>query len=87
MKVFNGVELIPYLEPENGRLAADQLPVLYVRNCAVYITRRQKIDLFLDVMGSTSVGYPMPAERSIDINEMIDFEFAEYLTIRNQYVK
>lgn len=79
MKVLKGDNLIPYLEPEKGRLEADQLPVLYVRNCAVYITRRKEIDLFIDLMGNTSVGYPMPAERSIDINEMIDFEIAEFL--------
>lgn len=79
MKVLKGDELIPFLEPEKGRLAADQLPVLYVRNCAVYLTRRKDLDSFIDVMGNTSVGYPMPAERSIDINEMIDFEIAEYL--------
>lgn len=79
MKVLKGDELIPFLEPEKGRLAADQLPVLYVRNCAVYLTRRKEIDSFIDVMGNISVGYPMPAERSIDINEMIDFEIAEYI--------
>ena len=82
MKVMKGDELIPFLEPEKGRLAADQLPVLYVRNCAVYLTRRKEIDSFIDVMGNTSVGYPMPAERSIDINEMKDFEIAEYLFSR-----
>lgn len=84
MKVLKGDELIPFLEPEKGRLAADQLPVLYVRNCAVYFTRREDIDSFIDVMGNTSVGYPMPAERSIDINEMIDFEIAEYLFNKNE---
>jgi CMP-N-acetylneuraminic acid synthetase len=65
-------------------LAADQLQVLYVRNGAVYLTRRNKIDTFIDVMGNTSVGYPMPAERSIDINEIIDFEIAEYLFNNNE---
>ena len=84
MKVLKGDELIPFLEPEKGRLAADQLQVLYVRNGAVYLTRRNKIDTFIDVMGNTSVGYPMPAERSIDINEIIDFEIAEYLFNNNE---
>jgi CMP-N,N'-diacetyllegionaminic acid synthase len=79
MKVLDGEELIPFLEPEKGRLAADQLPVLYVRNCAVYITRREDIASFSDVMGRRSVGYLMPPERSIDINEMFDFDLAEYL--------
>jgi CMP-N,N'-diacetyllegionaminic acid synthase len=79
MKVLEGDELIPFLEPEKGRLAADQLPVLYVRNCAVYITRREGIEYFTDVMGKRSVGYLMPHERSVDINELFDFELAEFL--------
>jgi CMP-N,N'-diacetyllegionaminic acid synthase len=84
MKVLKGDELIPFLEPEKGRLAADQLQVLYVRNGAVYLTRRKEIDTFIDVMGNTSVGYLMPAERSIDINETIDFKIAEYLFNNNE---
>ncbi len=83
MKVMKGDELVPFFEPEKGRLAADQLPILYVRNCAVYITRRKNLDSFIDVMGNTSVGYPMPSERSIDINEMFDFEIAEYIYLKN----
>ena len=83
MKVFKGDKLIPFLEPEKGRLAAGQLPVLYVRNCAVYLTRRKELDSFIDVMGNISVGYPMLADRSIDINEMVDFEIAEYLYEKN----
>jgi CMP-N-acetylneuraminic acid synthetase len=79
MKVMKGDELIPFIEPEKGRLSADQLPVLYVRNCAVYVTRREDIESFTDVMGRRSVGYLMPAERSVDINELFDFELAEFI--------
>ena len=84
MKVLDGDKLIPFLEPEKGRLAADQLPVLYVRNCAVYITRRENIESITDVMGRRSVGYLMPAERSVDINELFDFELAEFIYCKNE---
>jgi CMP-N-acetylneuraminic acid synthetase len=30
-------------------------------------------------MGRRSVGYLMPAERSVDINELFDFELAEFI--------
>jgi N-acylneuraminate cytidylyltransferase/CMP-N,N'-diacetyllegionaminic acid synthase len=83
MKVMKGDELIPFIEPEKGRLSADQLPVLYVRNCAVYLTRRKSLDSFIDVMGNTSIGYIMPPERSFDINELLDFKIAEYLYLNN----
>lgn len=83
MKILKGDELIPYFEHEKGRLADYQLPVVYVRNCSVYVSRRKNLDTFTDVMGEKCVGYIMPAERSIDINEMIDFELAEYLFNKN----
>ena len=76
---MDGDELVPFFEPERGRLSAEELPVLFVRNCAVYITRRKNIESFADVMGNRSVGYVMPAKRSVDINELFDFEIAEFL--------
>jgi CMP-N,N'-diacetyllegionaminic acid synthase len=79
MKVMRDKELLPFLEDENGRFAAHELPSVYVRNCAVYATWRRDLETRKDVIGKKSFGYVMPAERSVDINEMIDFRFAEFL--------
>ncbi|MFZ6012427.1 MAG: cytidylyltransferase domain-containing protein [Bacteroidota bacterium] len=79
LKVMNGSELHPFLEDEKGRFSAAQLPDIYVRNCAVYVTWRNDLETRSDVIGAKSVGYVMPPETSVDINEMIDFEFAEFI--------
>lgn len=71
--------LLPFIEDEAGRFAAHELPDIYVRNCAVYATWRKDLENRTDVIGKTSVGYVMPADTSVDINEPLDFEFAEFL--------
>ena len=79
LKVLKGKELLPYIEEEKGRFAAHELPDVYVRNCAVYVTWRRDLETRPDVIGNKSLAYEMPAEISADINSMMDFEFAEYL--------
>ena len=81
MKVLEGDRLLPYLEEERGRMAAHELPMIYVRNCSVYATRRRVIDGG-GVIGDDCRAYVMPRERSLDINEELDLEFAEFLLSR-----
>lgn len=78
LKVKKDDLLLPFWEEENGRMAAHELPELYVRNCAVYVSRSSTISDG-KIIGDNCVGYLMPRERSIDINDPIDFEFAEFL--------
>jgi len=81
LKVMTGDRLLPYFEEELGRMAAHQLPEVYVRNCAVYASRRRVIDSG-QVIGDDCRGYVMPPERSLDINDELDFEFAEFMLPR-----
>ncbi len=78
LKTMEGDLLLPYLEEENGRMAAHELPELFVRNCSVYVSSMKIIEEGR-IIGDKCMGYVMPRERSIDINDPIDFEFAEYL--------
>lgn len=78
MKIMEDTELKPYLEEEAGRMAAHELPELYVRNCSVYVSKIKVIEAG-KIIGNKCLGYEMPRERSIDINDSIDFEFAEFL--------
>lgn len=79
LKTIKNDELLPFIEDENGRFASHDLPDIYVRNCAVYATWRKDLEIRPDVIGKKSLAYIMPPETSVDINDMIDFEFAEYL--------
>lgn len=81
LKTLVDNELKPFFEDENGRMADFELPELYVRNCSVYVSRIESIKKNL-IIGEKCLGYIMPRERSIDINEPIDFAFAEFLMSR-----
>jgi CMP-N-acetylneuraminic acid synthetase len=78
LKVKEGDLLLPYMEEENGRMAAHELSELYVRNGSVYVSR---IDTIKEgkIIGKVCLGYEMSRERSLDINDPIDFEFAEFI--------
>ena len=82
LKRLVGDKLLPYLEEERGRMAAHELPELYVRNCAVYVTKRASIEAGA-LVPEESAGYVMPRERSVDINDGLDFAFAEFLLSRS----
>jgi CMP-N-acetylneuraminic acid synthetase len=81
LKVLSGDRLLPYLEEERGRMAAHELPKLYVRNCSVYATRASVVAAGA-IIGADCRAVVMPRERSIDINDELDFSFAEFLVSR-----
>ncbi|MBK6846059.1 MAG: acylneuraminate cytidylyltransferase family protein [Proteobacteria bacterium] len=81
LKRLEGDRLWPYLEEERGRMAAHELPRLFVRNCSVYASRRAVIDGGA-ILGDDCRGFVMPAERSVDINTARDLLFAEFLLQR-----
>lgn len=83
LKVKKDDLLLPFWEEENGRMAAHELPELYVRNCAVYVSRSSTITSG-KIIGDHCVGFLMPRERSVDINDPIDFEFAEFLMSKHK---
>jgi CMP-N-acetylneuraminic acid synthetase len=77
-KVMSDDRLLPYFEAEAGRMAAHELPRVFVRNCSVYAVRRETIDAG-PIIGDDCRGYIMPRERSLDINDDMDLAFAEFL--------
>lgn len=85
MKVLDGNRLLPFLVDEQGRMAAHELPEIYVRNCSVYASRRGTIQRGL-VIGEDCRGYPMPRSRSLDINDETDFLFAQFMASRRNQI-
>lgn len=77
-----GHEMEPFMGDvslEGDNLVIQNLPVFFYPNGAVYVTRR---DVLMKgrIYGSTQVyGYMMPSERSIDLEEELDFKVAEAL--------
>lgn len=83
LKVKEGDELLPFLEEEKGRMAAHELSELYARNGSVYVSTMDTIQKN-QIIGDICLGYEMPRERSLDINDPLDFEFAEFIINRNE---
>lgn len=85
LKLLEGDRLRPFLMDEQGRMAAHELPPVYARNGSVYASRRRVIEQDR-VLGDDCRGYVMPRERSVDINDELDWEFAEFLARRREGV-
>jgi CMP-N,N'-diacetyllegionaminic acid synthase len=80
-KRMDGSRVLPFYEEEQGRMASHELPEAFVRNCSVYASRRDVIERGV-IIGEDCRGFVMPRERSVDINDELDFEFAEFLCSR-----
>ncbi len=79
LKRIEDDKILPLLNKE-GSTTADRhdSEKIYKRNCAVYLTKSELL-LKGELFGEDSRAYIMPSERSTDINEMLDFTFAEFL--------
>ncbi len=63
---------------EDSPIIRQNLPVVYRRNGGVYVTR-VSIILNGSLFGKDSRGYVMPKERSVNINDEVDFVLADAL--------
>lgn len=66
------------LSGEVERKVEYNMPEIYVRNGSVYASRTTTIATGV-ILSDDCVGYIMPRERSMDINDLQDFSYAEYL--------
>ena len=78
-------DLIVPLQEDEGKTSArrDDSEKVYKRNCAIYLTRTDLI-MVGDLFGNVSRPHVMPRERSVDINDPLDFELAEFLMSRRK---
>ena len=80
-KTLDGEVLRPWLVDEGQKTAEKDLPDIYIRNCAVYVFRVKNLRKDI-TYGEKCIGHKMKPESAVDINDMIDFEFAEYLFLK-----
>lgn len=76
--VRNGVLIDPPFCEEYENQNRQELEPMYIRNGAIYLTRRSTI-INRSFKGNCSLAYMMPISRSINIDNLDDFNFAEYL--------
>lgn len=72
-------KLLAYQENENSYTRRQDFDTLYQLNGAIYIARKDIIQQYDTLIGLNNYAYIMPKERSIDIDDIYDFKFAEVL--------
>lgn len=77
LKRLEGNRLTPYLRDDELTPSHD-LPELWSRNGAVYASRRAVLEAGT-LVASDALGYPMPEERSLDVNTPLELAFARFL--------
>ena len=70
--------LKPWLIDEEQKTAEKDLPDIYIRNCAVYVFKVKNIINGI-TYGERCFAYKMNEKSFVDINDILDFEFAEFL--------
>lgn len=71
-----------FLRQEYANRNRQELPVFYRLNGAIYLACCNYLKIQKNYFGNETYAYIMPRERSIDIDNEIDFKFAEYLLQR-----
>ena len=77
-KILKKDILKPWQVDEGHKTAQQDLPNIYIRNCAVYVFRVKNIKKGI-TYGKRCIGYRMNEQSGVDINDELDFKFAEYL--------
>lgn len=80
LKRMQGNLLIPFIA-DDALTPSHDLPELWTRNGAVYASRRAVLERGI-LVDPQALGYPMPEERSLDVNTPLDLAFAEFLSSR-----
>lgn len=79
LKILKNGLIYPYLSGYEEGLPRQSLPELYRLNGAIYATKREVIVRQKSFFGTDSKPYLMPPERSVNIDNILDFYLAEYL--------
>jgi CMP-N-acetylneuraminic acid synthetase len=85
MKRIENDRLVPFcVEEKEGTRRQDYQPAAYMRNGAIYLSRRSALMEKNSIWGETICPYVMPEERSISIDSELDFKLAEFLIQERQ---
>jgi CMP-N-acetylneuraminic acid synthetase len=78
-KIENG-RLVPYsVEESEGTRRQDYAPPAYMRNGAIYLTKRDVLMERRSIWGDVIRPYEMPEERSVNVDSELDFKLLEFL--------
>lgn len=78
-KILNDVGVLNDYFCEEKATAYQFMADVYVRNGSIYISHIDTIKKCNKIIAEPCLAYEMPLERSIDINDQLDFDFATFL--------
>lgn len=80
MKRIEGDRLLPYcIEEKEGTRRQEYQPPAYMRNGAIYLTRRDVLMERSSIWGDVIRPYIMPPERSVGVDSELDLKLVELL--------
>jgi CMP-N-acetylneuraminic acid synthetase len=80
MKRIEDDRLVPFcIDEKEGTRRQDYKPAAYMRNGAIYLTRRESLVDGSSIWGAAIRPYVMPEQRSVNIDSEMDFKMAEFL--------
>jgi CMP-N,N'-diacetyllegionaminic acid synthase len=80
MKRIENGQLLPYcIEEREGTRRQDYQPPAYMRNGAIYLTRRDVLMECHSIWGKVIRPYIMPEERSVSVDNELDMKLVEIL--------
>ena len=80
MKRIEADRLLPFcIEEKEGTRRQDYQPPAYMRNGAIYLTRREVLMERNSIWGEVIRPYVMPEERSVSIDSELDLKLAELM--------
>jgi CMP-N-acetylneuraminic acid synthetase len=85
MKRIENEQLLPFcIEEKEGTRRQDYQPAAYMRNGAIYLTRRDGLIQNDSIWGKVIRPYVMPEERSVNIDNEMDFLIAEQMLLKKR---
>lgn len=80
MKKIVDDHLVPFcIEEKEGTRRQDYQPEAFMRNGAIYLSRREAVMVKNSLWGSIIRPYIMPEERSVNIDSELDLKLAEFI--------
>jgi CMP-N-acetylneuraminic acid synthetase len=79
MYIKKGNHMHPFLGESSSPTCQEEFETVYVRNGAIYITRRNLLMEKGRIIGESPLGFLMPRYRSVNIDEKFDLELARAL--------
>ncbi|MDJ0985050.1 MAG: acylneuraminate cytidylyltransferase family protein [Desulfobacterales bacterium] len=84
MKRIEDNQLLPYcIEEKEGTRRQDYKPAAYMRNGAIYLTRRKVLIEQNSIWGQVIRPYVMPPERSVGVDSDLDLKMVEVMMREN----